>query len=300
MSKPAFLPRGEGLDLDAVIEMTGARPRRSGDVLRRIFDIAPLDRAGPYDISFSGGDGDAAALAATQAAACFVREPQAKLVPERVQALVVDDPCKAFVIVATALFPGASRPSSLFDVVGGAATNATVHSSARLEAGVTIDPAAVIGPRTEIGSGTLIGPFAVIGPGVRIGRNCAVGAGASVTNALIGDRVVIQAGARIGDPGITPGRRALSGGRELPQVGRVIVQDGVRIGANAAISRGDLRDTIIGEGTRVENLVQIGGDVIIGRHCVVGRVSTLSDLSAATVGPMVPDNARIVDVQLSA
>jgi UDP-3-O-[3-hydroxymyristoyl] glucosamine N-acyltransferase len=300
MSKPVFLSRGDGLALDAVIEMTGARPRRNDSAQRRVFDVAPLDRAGPYDIGFADGDDDAAALATTQAAACFVREPQAKFVPERVQALVVDDPYKAFVIVAAALFPDASRPSSLFDVTGGAAANATVHSSARLEAGVTIDPAAVIGPRTEIGGGTLIGPLAVIGPGVRIGRNCAVGAGASVTNALVGDRVVIQPGARIGDCGITFGREASSRGEEPPQVGRVIIQDGVRVGANAAISRGDLRDTIIGEGTRVENLVQIGGDVIIGRHCVVGRVSTLSDLSLTPVGPMVPDNARIVDVQLSA
>jgi UDP-3-O-[3-hydroxymyristoyl] glucosamine N-acyltransferase len=298
MSKPVFFPRGEGLALGTVIEMTGARPRRSGDTQQRVFDVAPLDRAGPCDIGFADGDSDAAALATTQAAACFVREPQAKLVPEHVQALVVDDPYKAFVIVATALFPEASRPSSLFDVAGGAAANATVHSSARLETGVTIDPAAVVGPRTEIGSGTLIGPLAVIGPGVRIGRNCAIGAGVSVTNALVGDRVVIQSGARIGDGGITGGLVPPGGGE--PQVGRVIVQDGVRIGANAAISRGDLRDTIIGEGTRIENLVRIGGDVIIGRHCVVGRVSTLSDLSLAAVGPTVPDNARIVDVQLSA
>ena len=105
-----------------------------------------------------------------------------------------------------------------------------------------------------------------------IGRDSYIGAGASVTHALLGDRVLIHAGVRIGQDGFgfAMGPR---GHLKVPQVGRVIIQDDVEIGANTTIDRGALRDTIIGEGTKIDNLVQIGHNVIIGRHCViVGQV----------------------------
>src|SRR5690606_11473935 len=98
------------------------------------------------------------------------------------------------------LFPAALRPSSLFSAAG-AAPGAVVHSSARLESGVTIDPGAVVGPGAEIGSGTVIAAGAVIGPEVRIGRDCSIGAGASLTHAIVGDRVIVHPGCRIGQDG---------------------------------------------------------------------------------------------------
>ena len=118
------------------------------------------------------------------------------------------------------------RPSSLFEA-GGVSASALVHPTARLENGVTIDPAAVIGPRAEIGAGTVIAAGAVIGPEVRIGRDCTIGAGATIVHALIGDRVIIHAGARIGQDGFgyLPGP---SGHGKVPQVGRVIIQDACR------------------------------------------------------------------------
>ncbi len=132
-----------------------------------------------------------------------------------------------------------------------------MHPTARLEAGVTIDPLAVIGPRAEIGAGTLIGAGAVIGPDVRIGRDCAIGADASILCALIGDRVIIHPGARIGQDGFgyLPSAK---GHQKIPQTRRVIIQDDVEIGANTTIDRGATRDTVIGEGTKIDNLVQIG------------------------------------------
>jgi UDP-3-O-[3-hydroxymyristoyl] glucosamine N-acyltransferase len=180
--------------------------------------------------------------------------------------LVTPAPYRAFVAVAQALYPSALRPSSLF-AASGVSAGAHVHPTARLESGVTIDPAAVIGPGVEIGSGTVIAPTAVIGPHVRIGRDCVIGAGATIVHALIGDRVVIHAGARIGQDGFgyLPGPR---GHGKVPQVGRVIIQDGVEIGANTTIDRGAIRDTVIGEGTKIDNLVQIAHNVEIGRHCV--------------------------------
>jgi UDP-3-O-[3-hydroxymyristoyl] glucosamine N-acyltransferase len=185
--------------------------------------------------------------------------------------MVVEDPCVAFVKVASALYPDAQRPSSLAEVSGAAAT-AFVHPTARIEAGVTIDPAAMIGPRAEIGAGTHIGPMAVIGPEVRIGRDCALGAGASLTNALVGDRVVIEAGCRVG----LARESAHPAANSRAWLGRAILQDKVVVGANSVIDRGSERDTIIGEGTMISPLVQIPADTLIGRYCRVGVGETPS------------------------
>src|SRR5262249_58973556 len=119
---------------------------------------------------------------------------------ESLAVLVAPEPYRAFVTVARALFPTALRPSSLFETTGRSA-DARIHLSARLEAGVTVDPLVVIGPEAEIGTGTLIGPGAVIGPAVAIGRDCAIGAGATIGHALIGDRGILHPGARIGQGG---------------------------------------------------------------------------------------------------
>ena len=126
----------------------------------------------------------------------------------------------------------------------------------------------MIGPRAEIGAGTVIGAGAVIGPGVRIGRDCSIGPNASIVHALIGDRVIIHPGCRIGQDGFGY-LMAPRGHRKVPQVGRVIIQDDVEIGAKTTIDRGAIRDTVIGEGTKIDNLVQIGHNVSIGRHCVL-------------------------------
>jgi UDP-3-O-[3-hydroxymyristoyl] glucosamine N-acyltransferase len=187
--------------------------------------------------------------------------------PEHVAVLVAKEPYRAFVIVARALFEAELKPVSIFGARG-VDPGAFVHPEARLEDGVEVDPGAVIGPRAEIGAGTVIGANAVIGADVRIGRDCAVGPGASVLHALIGDRVVIHPGARIGQDGFgyVPGE---NGHLKVPQVGRVIVQDEVEIGAGSTIDRGAGRDTMIGEGTKIDNLVQIAHNVTIGRHCII-------------------------------
>jgi UDP-3-O-[3-hydroxymyristoyl] glucosamine N-acyltransferase len=130
----------------------------------------------------------------------------------------------------------------------------------------------VIGPEARIGRGTRIAAGAVIGYRVAIGRDCYIGPLASVLHALVGDRVILHAGVRIGQDGFGFAMSA-QGHLKVPQVGRVIIQDDVEIGANTTVDRGALKDTIIGEGTKIDNLVQIGHNVVLGRHCViVGQV----------------------------
>jgi len=250
----------------------------SGD--RRIANIAPLDAAGPSDLSFLDNSKYAGELAVTRAGACLVAPRFAGLAPRRLVVLETPHPYAGFVAVTRKLFPGALRPSSLYGV-SGRASAAHVHHSARIETNVTIDPLAVIGPNAQIGADTVIAAGAVIGPGVSIGRQCAIGAGASILHALIGDRVIVHPGVRIGQDGFgyLPSPK---GHQKIPQTRRVIIQDDVEIGANSTIDRGATRDTVIGEGTKIDNLVQIGHNCSIGRHCLI--VSQVGISGSVTVG----------------
>jgi UDP-3-O-[3-hydroxymyristoyl] glucosamine N-acyltransferase len=188
---PDFFPTNHALTIEEIAKLTGAAPRPDTPLDRRIRDIAPLDRARPSDITFLDNQKYLDALATTRAGVCLAAPRFAAQAPQTLAVLITPEPYRAFVAVARALFPAALRPSSLFETTGRSA-DARIHSSARLEAGVTVDPLAVIGPKAEIGAGTLIGPAAVIGPGVAIGRDCAIGAGATIVHALIGDRVIIR------------------------------------------------------------------------------------------------------------
>jgi UDP-3-O-[3-hydroxymyristoyl] glucosamine N-acyltransferase len=267
MSEPFFFQRGHGLTVHEIAGLAGAELHRAAEPERRITGIASLDRAGPGDLAFFDKPKYLDEFAATGAGACLTVERLASRMPDHVSILFVAEPYRAFVEVAWRLFPDAVRPSSLFEARGVAA-GAFVHPAARIENGVTIDPGTVIGPRAEIGTGTLICAGAVIGPGVRIGRDCSIGANTSITHALIGDRVIIHPGCHIGQDGFGYVMGA-AGHRKVPQIGRVIIQDDVEIGAATMVDRGAIRDTVIGEGTKIDNLVQVGHNATIGRHCVV-------------------------------
>jgi len=280
MSEPVFLRCTRGLTLEEVARLTGAGQPPASARAHRVVNVAALDRAGPSDLAFFDKKNLAAMAAATHAGACLTTSALAMELPGRVTPLIVREPYRAFVQAARALFPHALRPSSFYDPreVAGAHAGAHVHASARLEDGVTVEPGAVIGPRAEIGSGTLIGANAVIAAEVRIGRDCAIGAGAAVNNALIGDRVIVHPGCKIGQDGF--GFVMGAGGHmKIPQVGRVIIQDDVEVGAGTTIDRGAIRDTVIGEGSKIDNLVQVGHNVSIGRHCVLVAQAGISGSS---------------------
>jgi len=290
---PDFFQANRELTIGDIVALTRAEPPPGAALNGRIANFAPLDTAGPADITFLDNAKYLAALAATRAGACLLAPRFAAAAPKHVLALLTAEPYRAFVAVACALFPAALRPSSLFDARGRAA-GAHVHSSARLEAGVTIDPLAVIGPGAEIGAGTLIAAGAVIGPRVAIGRDCAIGAGATVQNALIGDRVVIHPGARIGQDGFgyLPSPR---GHQKIPQTRRVIIQDDVEIGANTTIDRGSTRDTVVGEGTKIDNLVQIAHNVVIGRHCLIAGQAGIAGSSTVEDFVMMGGQVGVAD-----
>ncbi len=231
--------------------------------------VKALDDAGSDDLSFFENRKYLAALKETRAAAVFVAPGFAERVPECTVPLISKDPYRSFAKSLELFFPDAGHPKV------GSAGSGLADASAKIEDGAIIEAGAMIGPEVQIGRGTRIAAGAVVGFRVAIGRDCFVGPGASVTHALIGNRVIVHAGARIGQDGFGFAMGP-SGHYKVRQIGRVIIQDGVEIGANTTIDRGALKDTVIGEGTKLDNLVQIAHNVVIGRHCVIAAQTGIS------------------------
>jgi UDP-3-O-[3-hydroxymyristoyl] glucosamine N-acyltransferase len=274
MTDPFFFSPVCAPTIGDIVGWTGASVAPDVDLAATVTSVAPLEQGLPGHLVFLDNAKYAAALTTTRATACLVSARYAAQTPKGTIALVTPEPYRAFGLVMQRMYPDALRPQTAFGVRG-VAPGAVVHAEARLEQNVSIDPGAVVGPGAEIGENTMIGANAVIGAGVRIGRDCSIGPCASIQCALIGDRVIDHPGARVGQDGFgfAMGPR---GHLKIPQIGRVIIQNDVEIGANATIDRGASRDTIIGEGAKIDNLVQIGHNVTIGRHCVIVSQSGIS------------------------
>lgn len=227
-----------------------------------------LDRAGPHHVALAATARYADELTATEAGVVVVHPSLADRAPATAIVLLSDKPHDLFVDILDRLYPLGTRDvaASLIDRTGPAAF---------LEEGVRLGANVVLGTAVEIGRGTIIGANSVIGRGVTIGRNTIIGPNVSVECAHLGNNVVLHAGARIGGEGfgwLELGRT----NRKVPQLGRVILQDGVEVGANSTIDRGALGDTVIGEGTKIDNLVQIGHNCRVGRFCLVAGTSAMA------------------------
>ncbi len=277
MTRIRFFPQSCAPTLAEVAVWCGAALAAATDSDRVIHDVAALDQAGPGDLTFLDNPRYIGALKATRAAAALVSARYVEAAPAGCAALIAREPYRAMAQVMAKLYPLAMKPGSSFGETG-VSRAAHVHPSARLEPGVVVDPGAVIGQGAEIGAGTVIGANAVIGPDVRIGRNGAIGATTTIIAALIGDRVIIHPGVHIGQDGFGFALGA-RGHLKVPQVGRVIIQDDVEIGAGVTIDRGANRDTVIGEGAKIDNLVMVAHNVVIGRHAVLVSQSGVSGSS---------------------
>jgi UDP-3-O-[3-hydroxymyristoyl] glucosamine N-acyltransferase len=268
MEHPGFFERAAPVRLDVLAQKTGAQVASGADPGLLIHDVKGLADAGPGHVSFLDNRKFLGVLATTRASACLVAPAFAARVPEGTIALVMPQPYRGFALALQLLYPDAMVSKAARAHTG----EPHIHPSARLEEEVTVEPGAVVGREAQIGRGTTIAAGALVGYRVTIGRGSYVGPGASVMHALVGDRVVLHPGVRVGQDGFGFAMGA-KGHIKVPQIGRVIIHDDVEIGANSCIDRGALKDTVIGEGTKIDNLVQIGHNVIMGRHCViVGQV----------------------------
>jgi len=224
-------------------------------------DVAPLERAGKDDVSFLDNPLYISALSMSAAGVCIIHPERLNSAPDEMTLLLSENPYLAYAKVAAAFYPEA-KPDELCD------ENYFIHPTATIGQGTHVSPGVVVGAYAEVGSQCKIGPNAVIGSGVVIGDECRIGPSVTVQYSIIGSEVTIFAGACIGEAGF--GFATGSEGHiTVPQLGRVLIGDKSEIGANTTIDRGSAADTVIGQGCRIDNLVQIGHNVILGNGCIV-------------------------------
>jgi UDP-3-O-[3-hydroxymyristoyl] glucosamine N-acyltransferase len=280
---PRFFENLGPVTLGELAELTGSAREPNHDRFE-VAAAAVLERADGAAVSFFSDRRLADAARVTSAAACFVSSSNAPLLPPSCRAIVTSAPQAAWAIGAQRLHrPRRIDPSDPF-----------VHPDAMLEEGVSVGHGAVIGAGVQIGAGTQIGAHAVIGPGVAIGRRCLVGPTATIGFALIGNGVQISASVVIGEAGfgLAVGPRGLI---DVPQLGRVIIQDNVSIGAHTCIDRGAFDDTVVGENTKIDNLVQIAHNVVVGRNCAIAGHCGLSGSSVVGDGVQMGGRVGLAD-----
>jgi UDP-3-O-[3-hydroxymyristoyl] glucosamine N-acyltransferase len=255
---PRFFARTGPHTLAAVVDAARgeAPPRRL-----LLTGVAPLQTAGPDQVSFLDNKKYLSALEQTRAGAVIVRADLAASVPKDAVAIVSDQPYEGWARVAALFHP-------LPPIRPGVHATAVVSDDAVIDPTAEIGPYAVIGARARLGRRCRVGAHTVIGEGVEIDQDCRIGAHVTLSHALLGCRVVIYPGARIGQDGFGFAMTD-QGFLSVPQLGRVILEDDVEIGANTAIDRGSAQDTVIGAGSRLDNMIQIGHNVRMGRCCVV-------------------------------
>ncbi|MEX0343602.1 MAG: UDP-3-O-(3-hydroxymyristoyl)glucosamine N-acyltransferase [Rhizobiaceae bacterium] len=289
MKDPDFFPPARKLTAADVASLTGATLQDPASSNKVISGVAPLAEGGEGMLVYAERPRQVAEAKRLEAAAILCPQSAAGEISEKVAILVSANPKADFAAIGRLLFPTAVTPSAITGETGISAA-AHVFADTDIEDGAIIEAGAVVGAGAAIGSGTVVAPHAVIGTSVKIGRNCYIGPGTTIVATIIGDNVQIHAGARIGQDGFgyVPGSAGL---QKQPQIGRVVIQNNVEIGANSTVDRGALSDTVIGEGTKIDNLVQIAHNVRIGRHCAIAAHCGIS--GSVTVGDYVMLGGRV-------
>lgn len=266
MADSRFFDHAGPVTLGRLAELTGASLRGASDN-RELFDVAPLETATDRDVSFLDNVKYLDAFSASRAGACFVREKFTSRAPQGMALLVTETPYLAYALTARLFYPEAAPK-------------------------IGMSPLAHIAADAIIGARATIGPYAVIGRGVSIGDDCIIGSHVTISHALIGNRVIIHPGARIGQDGFgfAPSPKGLV---KVPQLGRVLIGHDVEIGAGTCIDRGAGPDTMIGDGSKIDNLVQIGHNVRIGRHVVIAAQTGVSGSTHIEDGVMIGGQAGL-------
>ncbi|MDI2090074.1 UDP-3-O-(3-hydroxymyristoyl)glucosamine N-acyltransferase [Commensalibacter oyaizuii] len=259
-----FFDKSGPYSLEKLVKETGAQliPAQSGkNIISELTAIAPLQIANSSEVSFLDNKRYLPLLAETKAGVVIVSPAFADKVPSDTVALVTTNPYLAWAKVANLFYPRTQAKAGIHPT-------AYIHPNVKLDPSIEVQPFAVIMDNVEIGKNCIIGAHSIIEQGVVIGNNCRIGSHVSLSHAVLGDRVTIYPGARIGQDGF-----GFAVGDEgfvsVPQIGKVILNHDVEVGANSTIDRGSVKDTIIGAGSRLDNLVQIGHNVQMGKCCIV-------------------------------
>ena len=277
MADSRFFSVAGPFTLTKLAEISGAEIGGDSNPGWEFSDVSPLETAGRSDVSFLDNKNYVGAFENSGAGVCLVHPNLAAKAPSGMALLLTKDPYRAYAKVAQAYYPRR-------DLNGQISPRASVDPTAELGEGCQIEPGAVVAANARIGRRCSIGANAVVGNSVEIGDDCVVGPCASLTHSLIGNRVIIHAGVRTGPDGFGFAMGP-EGHEKVPQLGRVIIEDDVEIGANTTIDRGAGPDTVIGAGTKIDNLVQIAHNVELGRGCIV--VSQVGISGSTKIGDFV-------------
>jgi UDP-3-O-[3-hydroxymyristoyl] glucosamine N-acyltransferase len=269
MADPRFYRRSGPFSLEAIAQRIGAKLADGRMAGTPIHDVAALDSAGPHELSLFYDPRHTAAVQTTKAAAVVTSRRLADRVPSHVALLLVHDPRLGFAQAGYLFHPGPTLAPG-------------------------IDPRANVHPDATIGAGCRIESGAVIAADVKLGADSRIGANTAISHALIGARVEIGSCCTIGGPGFgfVAGPAGLL---RVPQVGRVVIEDDVRIDANCTVDRGACGDTVIGAGTAIDNLVQVGHNVRIGRYCAIAGQTGIAGSTVIGNGVMIGGQVAISD-----
>ncbi|MBM3516486.1 MAG: UDP-3-O-(3-hydroxymyristoyl)glucosamine N-acyltransferase [Alphaproteobacteria bacterium] len=261
MADERFFTRTGPYTLRQLAAIGGAALGAEADADRELHDVAPLESAGPHDLGFLDNPRYLRALADSRVGACVLRPGHADRAPPGMALLLSRQPYRSYALMAQAFYPTPPVQPEIHPT-------AVVDASAQIGPDCEVGPGAVIAALAEVGARCRIGANAVIGRAVRLGADCMIGAGTVVSHCLMGDRVILHPGVRVGQDGFgfAPDRERHV---KVPQIGRVIIEDDVEIGANSTVDRGAGPDTVIGRGSQIDNLVHIGHNVRLGRGCIL-------------------------------
>jgi len=261
MPDPRFFKTIEPKTLRELAEISGCFLNDQSYADKTIKNVASINSACSDEITFLSNSKYAEQLLTSKAGACILEEKYIDKAPVSLAILVSKQPYLAYAKIAAVLHPQEDEASYISD-------KAVINNSAIIGKNCTIEPGVVVGPNVQIGDNCFIGANTVLTKGIIIGNNCKIYSNVTLSHTIIGNDVIIFPGAKIGQDGFG---FATDKGRhiKIPQLGRVIIGNDVEVGANCCIDRGAGPDTIIGDGTRIDNLVQIGHNVEIGRGCII-------------------------------
>lgn len=261
MPDSRFFQTSEPLSLSLLAKEIGCELHDATHGGVQVKSVASLANAGEGELAFFSNRQYLDAFKQCKATACIVHEKHISYAPKNVALLVSKNPYAAYAKAAQRLHPTEKRKALV-------AAQARIHDNVTIGDGARIESFAYIGAGASIGKGSVVQGTAYVDRNVEIGENCHIGAGVVIANAIIGNNVIIHPGVKIGQDGFG---FAFENGQHIkvPQLGRVIIEDNVEIGANSTIDRGAGPDTVIGAGTKIDNLVQIGHNVKIGKGCII-------------------------------
>ena len=239
-----------------------------------IEDISTLKFARDNEITFFQDLSYKDDLAKTKARVCLIKKEHKGYAPENIDLIFSSNPYMDFTLISQHFYPNEIFPKSTSSFEKSLSNNSIDHSAV-IDPTSIIEEGAVIGANVVIEKNSIISSNTVIGKGVEIGSNSFIGSNVTITHSIIGNNIIIHQGTSIGQDGFG---FAMShdGHKKIPQVGRVLIKDNVEIGANCSIDRGSIQDTVIKKGTKIDNMVHIAHNCIIGENCIIAGMVGLA------------------------